>query len=170
MKIHNFTKSFSFQAFIISIAIPLLGLSTVVNAADMPKEFDFKVTWTWATTGLKALEVGEKDSFNTHQLTMVATNDAEELFMHNMVGHCNGMMMRIGGTFRQAGACTYEDKDGNQLYETYEADEPGKGKIAFIGGTGPFEGIQCEGEWYTAGFARAGEGGVGKKVGSCKTP
>ncbi len=55
MVIQKLTKSICFQLFTTIITMLLLGLPTVASAEDMPKEFDFKATFTWASTAFKSL-------------------------------------------------------------------------------------------------------------------
>jgi hypothetical protein len=162
--IGKMTKAVSVLA---STALTLLCVFTSTIAEEMPKQFDFTVTFTWATSSNETIKLGEKHTGSSWRAIMVATNNAGGVFMNNMVGNCASFTLRSGETLEALGACSYEDKDGDQLYETFKSTIQGKGSIAFIGGTGKFAGIQCEGEYTTVGWARQGAGGVGKKQGRC---
>lgn len=146
-----------------------LGTSVAASAGDMPKEFDFVVTFTYATKSSEDIKLGEKDAGNSWRADMVAINDAGDVFMNNMAGNCADFGLNIAGAREGLGACLYEDSDGDFLYETYRLHtRPAPTTIAFVGGTGKFAGIECKGEAKIVGWARGGAAGVGKKKGSCK--
>jgi len=162
-----FGKIAEVVAVLATAALISLCVSTPASGEEMPKQFDFTLTFTWATSSNETIKLGEKNTGSSWRATLVATNDAGAVFMNNMVGNCASFTLQGGEALQALGACAYEDKDGDQLYETYKSTTQGKGSLAFIDGTGKFGGIHCEGEYTTVGWARQGAGGVGKKKGSC---
>ena len=154
----------TYTTIVVLLSAPLASM--VSRAEDMPKEFDFKSTGTWAETYAEAISLGEKDRAAIWQHKNVTINDAGDFFMHNMVAHCIGYRSP-GSESTLTGTCSYEDKDGNQLYETYESKTRGQGTSEVFGGTGPYAGIRCTSDWQASGFAQEAEGGVYLKTGHC---
>lgn len=89
--------------------------------------------------------------------------------MHNMFGQCTGSSLRVGEKHEAMFGCTYEDKDGDNLFETGKATAPRTGQLIFVGGTGKFDGLQCDGNFKTVAVSKDRSKGVGKKTGSCRT-
>ncbi len=150
-------------------ALMSLGASVAVSANELPKQFEFVVTFTYATTSSEDIKLGEKDSGNSWRGDMVSINDAGAVFMSNMAGKCAEFGLTMGGMREGVGACFYEDSDGDLLYETYRLHtRPAPVTIEFVGGTGKYTGIKCKGEAEIIGWGRGGAAGVGKKTGNCK--
>lgn len=156
------------KTYLLATVVTCLGFSVSVNANDMPKEFDFTVTFTWASTD-HTLELGEKNKGTTWQGKFAASNDAGDVFMHNMFGECIGLNLNIASNGENRGACVYTDMDGDKLYETFQRAGD-KREITFIGGTGKFAGIECSGEFKGVGWNADFSQGLGKKIGSCRFP
>jgi hypothetical protein len=160
---------------IFSFTVLLLGIvpGTRVLAADMPKEFPFTVTYTNSGT-FKVLQQGNA-SARSFDHTLIATNDAGKGFLHNVTAYCVGMSYHDQDQPpKGGGACTFTDADGDQLFERYTLTKPTGGEIRFIGGTGKYAGIQCQGEWERIAQPKAASEGtwqnIGKKRGNCKLP
>jgi hypothetical protein len=146
-------------------------LGSNVLAADMPKEFSFSITYTNSGTA-KVVQQG-KGSASTVDHILIAANDAGKGFLHNVAAHCVGMFYNDQDQPpKGGGACTFTDADGDQLFERYTVTRPGAGEIKFMGGTGKYAGIQCQGEWERIAQPKAASEGtwqnVGKKKGNCK--
>lgn len=150
-------------------ALILFGGSISISANELPKQFDFVVTFTYSITSSQDIKLGKNDFGNSWQGDMVAINDAGAVFMNHSAGRCADFGLTMGGTREGIGACFYEDSDGDLLYETYRLHtDPAPITIEFVGGTGKYTGIKCKGEAKIVGWGRGGAGGVGKKTGSCK--
>lgn len=149
-------------------ALILYAAAVGLGANELPKQFDFVVTFTYSITSSQDIKLGENDYGNSWQGDMVAINDAGGVFMNNTAGKCADFGLTMGGTREGVGACFYEDSDGDRLYETYRLHtDPEPITIEFVGGTGKYTGIKCKGEAKIIGWGRGGAGGVGKKMGSC---
>jgi hypothetical protein len=160
---------------IISFTVLLLGivLGARVLAADMPKEFSFSVTYTNSGT-FKVLQQGNGSARSFDQI-LIATNDAGKGFLHNMSANCVGMSYHDRDQPpKGGGACTFTDTDGDQLFERWTYTQPTAGEIRFIGGTGKYAGIQCQGEWeriaLPKAFSESTWQAIGRKRGNCKLP
>lgn len=145
-----------------------LGLSSSPAAAQsMPSEFDFSVTYTYVARRA-AVDLGGANTAVAIDASFVATNDAGGAFMNNMFGQCSYVLLQSGGAPQMLGGCSYEDKDGDRLYETFRMLSGGPGESAFLGGTGKFSGIRCDGKFTSLAASKDRTKGVGKKSGSCK--
>lgn len=160
---------------IFSFVVLLLGIvgGARVLAAEMPKEFPFSVTFTNSGTS-KVVQQGTGSARAVDHI-LIATNDAGKGFLHNVTAYCVGMSYNDQDQPpKGGGACTFTDADGDQLFERYTFTRPGAGEIRFIGGTGKYAGIQCQGEFERIAQPKAVSEGtwqsIGKKKGNCKLP
>lgn len=147
----------------------LASLATSAAAQEMPKQFEFSVTYHAVVTS-DMVTLAEKDFAGSFHGKFIATNDSGGVFMHNMFGNCSYAVVRAKGVLEMSGGCTYTDKDGDQLYETFKIPPGGSGEIAFVGGTGKFAGIECAGKFETVARSQDRSMAIGKKNGSCKRP
>lgn len=97
----------------------LASLATSAAAQEMPKQFEFSVTYHAVVTS-DMVTLAEKDFAGSFHGKFIATNDSGGVFMHNMFGNCSYAVVRAKGVLEMSGGCTYTDKDGDQLYETFK--------------------------------------------------
>lgn len=147
----------------------LFALASSAVAQEMQKQFDFSVTYH-ASVNSDMVALADKDFAGSFHGKFIATNDAGGIFMHNMFGNCSYAVVLAKGVLEMSGGCTYVDKDGDQLYETFKIPPGGGGQLAFIGGTGKFAGIECEGKFETLARSQDRSMAIGKKSGSCRRP
>lgn len=99
-------------------AAALLPVS--VHAADMPKEGTDSFTNTWMATSPDPIKVGDR-TLGTYELSGIHRNDNGQATIANMVMRCLGIYEMAGTAPQQDhGACTFTDKDGDQIMLTYD--------------------------------------------------
>ena len=147
----------------------IAGLDSNAMAQEIPKQFDFSVSYS-AVVSSEVAPLGEEDFAAAFIGNFIATNDAGGAFMHNMFGKCAYAVVRADGVLEMSGGCNYADGDGDQLYETFRLPPGGSGELAFIGGTGKFAGIRCTGKFSTQSRSQDRSMIIGKKTGSCELP
>ena len=59
------------------------------------------------------------------------------------MGYVEGKYESMNGSWKGSGTCTYIDKDGDRLYESWEEDS-NKGTYKTTGGTGKYRGAEGE--------------------------
>ena len=76
-------------------------------------------------------------------------------------GWVEGKYESTDGSWKGSGTCTYIDKDGDELYESWEEDS-NKGTYKTTGGTGKYKGASGSGTYTLdpAGFAEPLSGGT----------
>ena len=76
------------------------------------------------------------------------------------MGYVEGTYESVNGSWMGRGTCTYIDKDGDRLYESWEEDA-NKGTYKTTGGTGKYKGARGGGTYTLApqGFAEPLSGG-----------
>ena len=127
-------------------ALPLFPMA--VQAGDMPKVGTDNITNTWLVTSASTLKVGDH-SLTIYETNGITRNDAGGPMLNNFGFHCLGSTGITGSAERGQTACTYTDKDNDQILVKYEASsEDGlTGHSAIVGGSGKFAGISGSSEW-----------------------
>ncbi len=111
-------------------------------AQELPKQGTFSVTWTFSGP-YTAIEIGEDQWAWSSTYTLIIWNDAGEGFFHDMSGVCVNMGSEAeDAPVADSGYCSYEDADGDKLFEYYYETEAGKGTAIQLGGTGKYAGVQ----------------------------
>ena len=149
----------------------LLFAGSVANAMaqEMPRQFEFSVTYH-AVVDSNIVALGGDDFAGSFHGSFTATYDSGGAFMHDMFGTCSYAVIRAEGVLEMSGGCTYADKEGDRLFETFRIPPGGSGELAFIGGTGKFAGIRCEGKLETRARSQDRSMTIGTKTGSCRRP
>ena len=77
------------------------------------------------------------------------------------MGYVEGTYESMNGSWKGSGTCTYIDKDGDRLYESWEEDS-NKGTYKTTGGTGKYKGASGSGTYTLdpASFAGSLSGGT----------
>jgi hypothetical protein len=124
----------------------LLLFPMTVQAGDMPKEGTDSVTNTWMITSATTLKVGDH-SLTIIELSGITRNDAGGPMFNNMGFHCIGTTEITGSAEHGQGACTWTDKDKDQVLDNYESKGGGVGHSTIVAGSGKFAGISGTSEW-----------------------
>lgn len=148
-------------------AAATLAFATTAIAQPMPKEFDFSVTYTFSARRT-AVDLGTPNVAAAMDGSFVSTNDAGGRFMNQMFGQCAYAFVQVSGTTEILGGCTYEDQDGDKLFESFRMLGGRPGETTFFGGTGKFAGIRCEGKFVPVATSKDRSKGIGRKTGSCR--
>jgi hypothetical protein len=140
-------------------------------AAELPKKFDFSVTYFTNGTLAPVVEFGEKQKAMAMDQTIMATNDKKEPFLNNMAAKCVSLVLFGAEQAEGGGYCAFVDADGDKIYEKWTYGDRNTGKIVFSGGTGKFAGLECQGTWQRVASMKAAAPGtfqaVGSKKGTC---
>ena len=118
-------------------ALLLAPLSS--QAADMPKEGTDTYTTFYSRTAASTMKVGDR-TITTLDLSGINRNDNGGPMFHNMGVRCLGTREAVGAEVTTRGTCEEIDKDGHQIFTTYEAKGL-KGTHQFVGATGKYTGI-----------------------------
>jgi hypothetical protein len=78
----------------------------------------------------------------------VTRNDTGGAMFDNFGFRCVGNVESIGSARTGHGVCTYTDKDGDQILQTYD-QQGSAGGVTLVSGSGKFAGISGTGEWTT---------------------
>lgn len=129
-------------AYLIAVAF-LLPVGAM--ASDFPKQGKADYTTFFVTTASRTMALGTRN-YTTYELNGVTRNDEGAETFNNLGVRCLGTREVDGDDVHIGGTCTELDKDGDQVFQTYQA----KGKTsgggfagthAFVGGTGKYAGI-----------------------------
>ena len=129
--------------------LPLVPIT--VLAGETPKEGTDRFTNTWLITTSNTMKVGDR-TLGTYEVSGVHQNvqgDAKT----DMGMRCLGIYYVAGTAFLEGhGACSYTDKDGDQIMVTAEEKTEGNGTETLVAGTGKFAGISGAGDFTTLKF------------------
>jgi hypothetical protein len=129
--------------------VPLLPIT--VHAGELPKEGSRSFTNTWVLTSSTPIKVEDR-TFGTYEISGVSRNDGDDV-MTDMGMRCLGIYYVAGTAFLEGhGACSYTDKDGDQIMVTAEEKTEGNGTETLVAGTGKFAGISGAGDFTTLKF------------------
>ncbi|MGU3464668.1 hypothetical protein ACLBXO_07405 [Methylobacterium sp. C33D] len=126
----------------------LLGASTG-RAEDMPRQGDFRITYTSiGVAAPKPVVIGNNRTASAMIYMMTAVNESGGRLLHNMAGRCTSapLIDSVAKTLENHGYCDYVDADGDHVFEKWDypvqplaAVNEGTGE--WIGGTGKFAGL-----------------------------
>lgn len=116
-----------------------IGACSSAIAGDFPKEGTASYTTDYVNVSAAPMKMGER-SASIYELAGVTRNDAGEAPFNDMGTRCIGMREVNGNDVISRGSCTDTDRDGDQVFSTYEANAKG-GRHVFVGGTGKYQGI-----------------------------
>ena len=137
-------------------------LPLTAGAEDAPKTGTANITNTWMITSINTLKVGDH-RVATNELSGITRNDSGGPMFSNVAFHCMG----IFGLGPGHGACTYTDKDNDQIMVRWEETSDGAGHSTIIAGSGKFTGITGSSEW-TVQFPIKGDDRYNRGIGSEK--
>jgi hypothetical protein len=129
-----------------------LLLPLTVQAADLPKSGTDSYTNTWVVTASSSMKLGEDRSFDTYETSGVSRNDAGGAMFNNFGLRILGSGEVAGNERIDRGASISTDKDGDQIFSTYEGKAGAAGTFKLVGGTGKFTGISGTGEFSLIAF------------------
>ncbi|MFO1206238.1 MAG: hypothetical protein U1E63_11005 [Burkholderiales bacterium] len=148
-----------------------MGFAGGGYGAELPKKFEFSVTYFTNGALAPVVEFGEKQKAMGMDQTIMATNDKKEPFLNNMAAKCASLGLFGGEQTEGGGYCAFVDADGDKIYEKWTYSDRNTGKIMFSGGTGKFAGLECQGTWQRVVAMQSAAPGtfqaVGTKKGTC---
>jgi hypothetical protein len=113
-------------------------------AQDLPKQGTTNFTDYSTVVNPKTMTMG-KDSVTNYEVNGVSHNDDGGEMFNNMAIHCMGSITTINGEASSRGLCIQTDKEGDQLFQSYDnVGHPGQPYAAtetFLGGTGKYTGL-----------------------------
>jgi len=96
-------------------------------------------TTTYVTTSSNTIKFGDRTVVDYDSIG-INRNDNGGVMFNNTSARCLGMLEVIGSEATNRGSCIDIDKDGDQIFTTYEA-RGSSGTHTFIGWTGKYSGI-----------------------------
>ncbi|WP_342109193.1 hypothetical protein [Methylobacterium sp. SI9] len=131
-----------------ALGLLLLGSATA-GADDMPRQGDFRITYTSTVVGApKPVTIGENRVASASINLMTAVNESGGKLLHNMAGRCTSAPVIDNGakTLENHGYCDYVDADGDHVFEKWDYPRQplaavNEGTGQWIGGTGKFAGL-----------------------------
>jgi hypothetical protein len=148
-----------------------MGVAGGSYAAELPKKFEFSVTYFTNGALAPVVEFGGNQKAIGMDQTIMATNDKKEPFLHNMAAKCASLVLFGAEQAEGGGYCAFVDADGDKIYEKWTYSDRHAGKIMFSGGTGKFAGLECQGTWQRVVSMQPAAPGtfqaVGTKKGTC---
>src|ERR1700761_6288844 len=128
----------------ISVAVCACAVTIGAGAQDFPKQGTANFTDYSTIVNPKSMTIG-KDTVTNYEVYGVSHNDDGGEMFNNMAIHCTGSSTTINGEARSRGLCSQVDKDGDQLFHSYDnVGHPGQPYVAtetLLGGTGKYAGI-----------------------------
>ena len=122
----------------LAFALTMIACSGAV-AADFPKEGTASYTTYYVNMSASPMKMGERTA-SVYESAGITRNDAGEAPFNDMGTRCVGMREANGNEVVNRGSCIDTDKDGDQVFSTYEANAK-SGHHVFVGGTGKYQGI-----------------------------
>jgi hypothetical protein len=116
-----------------------LAATSGAHAAEFPKEGTATYTTYYVGTAATPMKMGDR-MVAIYESSGITRNDAGEAAFNDMGTRCVGMREANGATVVNRGSCIDVDKDGDQVFSTYEADAKA-GRHTFVGGTGKYQGL-----------------------------
>jgi hypothetical protein len=115
-----------------------------VKAQNIPKQGTVNFTDYSTIINPRTMTVGT-DSVTNYEVYGVSHNDDGGEMFNNMAIRCTGSNMTMNGDARSRGLCIQVDKDGDQIFISYDnvghAGSPYAATEQFLGGTGKYTGI-----------------------------
>lgn len=121
------------------VIIGMFGLLSPAEAADFPKEGTASYTTYYVNASSTPIKMGDRAAA-IYESTGITRNDAGEAPFNDMGTRCIGMREANGNDVVNRGSCIDMDKDGDQVFSTFEATAK-SGRHVFVGGTGKYQGI-----------------------------
>jgi hypothetical protein len=116
-----------------------IGACSAAIAADFPKEGTASYTTNYVNVSATPIKMGDRTA-SIYESAGITRNDAGEAAFNDMGTRCIGMREANGNDVVNRGSCIDTDKDGDQVFSTYEANAK-SGRHVFVGGTGKYQGI-----------------------------
>ncbi len=108
-------------------------------AGELPKEGKASYTTSYVNVSATPMKMGDRTA-SIYESAGITRNDAGEAPFNDMGTRCIGMREANGNDVINRGSCIDTDKDGDQVFSTYEANAK-SGRHVFVGGTGKYQGI-----------------------------
>jgi hypothetical protein len=124
-------------------------------AGEFPKEGKASYTTSYVNVSATPMKMGDRTA-SIYESAGITRNDAGEAPFNDMGTRCIGMREANGNDVINRGSCIDTDKDGDQVFSTYEANAK-SGRHVFVGGTGKYQGITGSAD-YTFQSVKAPDG------------
>jgi hypothetical protein len=130
----------------------LLLVPFSVEAAEMAKQGTDSYTITYVVTSSHTMKLADR-TYTVIEFGGISRNDKGSGMFHNMGVRCLGTREAVGGEAVNRGVCTDMDKDGDQVFSTYEsrgnpgAGIPFAGAHIYVGGTGKYTGFSGKADY-----------------------
>jgi hypothetical protein len=125
---------------IVAIVTSIMALSALgASAAGSGEQGSDSYTITYVGTWADTMPLGDR-TIRLSESAGISRNDAGHPMFDNMGVRCLGLYETVSGVLSAHGACSHTDKNGDQIYSTYEIKGPA-GTHTFVGGTGKYSGI-----------------------------
>ena len=116
-------------------AVSLMS-ATPSGAADFPKQGEAEYDTFYVSQSLAKLETAAGGTGVIEEITGITRNVKGEGPFHEMSVRCIDHWSLIGEKFNMNGSCVETDRDGDELFTTFDNDTH-----TLIGGTGKYKGI-----------------------------
>ncbi|MFK5599932.1 hypothetical protein ACFZ8E_23485 [Methylobacterium sp. HMF5984] len=133
----------------------MIGATSGAVASDFPKEGTASYTTHYVNISATPMKMNDRTS-SIYESAGITRNDKGEAPFNDMGTRCVGMREANGNDVVNRGSCIDTDKDGDQVFSTYEANAK-SGQHVFVGGTGKYQGISGSAE-YTFQAVKVPEG------------
>ncbi|WP_157182081.1 hypothetical protein [Methylobacterium sp. WSM2598] len=114
-------------------------------AAELPREGNDSYTTNYVNMYSNVIKLGER-TVSIYESNGVTRNDSGGPMFNDMATRCLGMREVVDGVVLNRGSCIDMDKEGDQIFTTYESKGP-NGIHTFVGGTGKYTGISGTAEF-----------------------
>lgn len=122
------------------------------DAAELPRQGTDTYTTAYVGAPSSTLTLGDR-SVSLIELNGVTRNDTGGPMFDAMGVRCLVMREAVGRNVSSHGTCTEVDRDGDEIFTTFEGKGP-MGRHVFVGGTGKYTGMSGTAE-YTGQFIKA---------------
>jgi hypothetical protein len=126
-----------------AVAISAIGLGSLAQAADMPKNGTYSGHFGWIFNG-QVQNLGSGRTIYSGMVSGVMFNEAGSGFLHKARTDCTILNDVNNGRANANGTCVVTDADGDKVFVDWKCAGPMPtcpGTERFVGGTGKYSGI-----------------------------
>jgi hypothetical protein len=129
------------------IVATLLLAPLSVRAADLPKQGTDSYTTTYVIVSSSQMKAGDR-TITAYEGLGITRNDNGGPMFNDMGARCLGTSEMVGKDASSRGTCVETDKDGDEIYSTYQSKGL-SGTHTFFGGTGKYAGLSGTADYTT---------------------
>jgi hypothetical protein len=116
-------------------------------AADLPKQGTDSYTTTYVIVSKDQVKAGDR-TITAYDAVGITRNDNGGPMFNDMGARCIGTSEAVGKDVASRGSCVETDKDGDEIYSTYQSKGL-SGTHTFVGGTGKYAGLSGTADYTT---------------------